>query len=287
MPEGPEIHRAADRLAKILVQRPLQRVELRFDALRDQGPILAQQQIESVKARGKALLIRFSGGASLYSHNQLYGRWYVKRRGSLPETNRSLRVRLDTETHSALLYSASEVDLLDDEGVAQHPYLAKLGPDVVDPETTRAAVIERLGPGGGFQRRQLASLLLDQSFLGGLGNYLRSEILFLAGLRPSVKPQQLDEGAREILADLLLAIPRRSYALGGVTVHPERLATLKARGVPRRLHRHYVFNLEGRPCPSCGAEIERQEAGGRRVYVCSSCQRGEVPFTAPARSLEG
>ena len=51
---------------------------------------------------------------------------------------RSLRVALHTRTHSALLYSASDVDLLDAEGLAGHPFLNRIGPDILDP-----------GPGGG------------------------------------------------------------------------------------------------------------------------------------------
>ena len=65
-----------------------------------------------VDTRGKALLIRFEQGLTLYAHNQLYGRWYLNKRGTFPKTGRSLRVALHTETDSALLYSASDIAVL-------------------------------------------------------------------------------------------------------------------------------------------------------------------------------
>jgi formamidopyrimidine-DNA glycosylase len=64
------------------------------------------------------------------------------------------------------------------------PYIARLGPDVADQELEIAPVLEQV-QNPKFGGRQLCHLLLDQSFLAGVGNYLRSEILFNAGLDPS------------------------------------------------------------------------------------------------------
>lgn len=66
-----------------------------------------------------------------YSHNQLYGKWYINRAGEDPETNRQLRAELQTDQQSALLYSASEIDVMDGESIKEHPYLVKLDPDVL------------------------------------------------------------------------------------------------------------------------------------------------------------
>ena len=64
-----------------------------------------------------------------------------------------------------------------------HPYLAKLGPDVVIEETKIQDLVDHMNQKT-YQRRRLKTLLLDQGFFAGIGNYLRSEVLFTAGLPP-------------------------------------------------------------------------------------------------------
>src|SRR3546814_2299648 len=74
-----------------------------------------------------------------------------------------------------------------------HPFLSRLGPDVLDPGLDEAAVeVRMLDPR--FAGRSLGGLLLDQGFLAGMGNYLRSEVLFAANLLPQRRPRDLDAG---------------------------------------------------------------------------------------------
>ena len=273
MPEGPEIRRAADRIGKVLVGERLEEVFFAFDALRDRGAELAGTSVASVDTRGKAMLIRFANGLTLYSHNQLYGRWYTRRRGQWPDTRRSLRVALHTARHSALLYSASDVSLLDEEELSRHPFLSRLGPDILDRSLTEEAIEERLRSDR-FRRRSLAALYLDQAFLAGLGNYLRSEILNRAGLHPRRRPQDLTPEAVSALAAETLAVARRSYRTGGVTLTDSRVRQARRRADGRR-RRFYVFSRASRPCLDCGAAIVRENFGSRRLYFCPRCQAEE------------
>ena len=271
MPEGPEIRRAADRLERALVNRPLTSVYFAFDRLAGRADGLVGQRVTAVDTRGKALLTRFDGGLTMYSHNQLYGRWYVVPQGRLPRTGRSLRVALHNDRHSALLYSASDVELLDEAGLARHPFLARLGPDILDRELAAGEIAARL-LSDRFRRRSLGALYLDQSFLAGNGNYLRSEILFFAGLAPAARPADLGRAACERLARMTLRIARRSYRTGGITNPPSRVAALKAQGLRRGAFRFAVFGRAGRPCHACGTRIERRDVAGRRLYSCPGCQ---------------
>ena len=188
MPEGPEIRRAADRVATVVVGQPLTGVEFAFARLKSFEQELLGQMVTAVDTHGKAMLTRFEGGLTLYSHNQLYGRWYVCRPGRDPKTNRQLRVALRTNNGAALLYSASEVEVLSAAGIAEHPFLNGLGPDPLWPATTPAR-LRRWMMQPQFARRQLGGLLLDQGFVAGLGNYLRSEILWRARLHPRTAPR--------------------------------------------------------------------------------------------------
>jgi endonuclease-8 len=164
------------------------------------------------------------------------------------------------------LYSATDVHWLRGE---EHPYLQDLGPDVLTVGTDEIA--RRLGEGR-WSRRALGTSLLDQAFFAGVGNYLRSEILFVAGLLPERRPADLSEEERDRLVEAIALVARRSYETG-LTVEPRVAQAGRRSGLPRGAWRHHVFGRAGRPCPRCGQPVRYTEVGGRRLYLCGTCQR--------------
>ncbi|MGB5335309.1 MAG: DNA-formamidopyrimidine glycosylase family protein, partial [Woeseiaceae bacterium] len=88
MPEGPEIRLAADKIAKVLVNQGIVEAELRPPALTRFEKKLTGAHVTAIDTRGKAMLTRFDNGLTLYSHNQLYGRWFTTRKPRMPRTNR-------------------------------------------------------------------------------------------------------------------------------------------------------------------------------------------------------
>ena len=271
MPEGPEIRLAADKIARVLVGRPVVAVEFGLPRLRHFRRALEGQTIVAVETRGKAMLTRFDNELALYSHNQLYGRWYTTRRPRLPDTQRSLRVALHTESHSALLYSASDIDVLTPAKEARHPFLSRVGPDILDRGLDTDAVVARLEDKR-FRNRSAGSLYLDQAFLAGNGNYLRSEILHVARVHPAEKPATIDSRRLRELARLTLVISRRSYRSRGITVTPEIDKQLKEKDVPFERRRFYVFGRAGKRCHTCKSKIELTTVASRRLYLCPDCQ---------------
>ncbi|MGO1540625.1 MAG: endonuclease VIII [Luteimonas sp.] len=269
MPEGPEIRRAADRLAEAVAGDPLIHAEFAFPDLRRFQAGLPGHRIESITPRGKALLTRFDHGWTMYSHNQLYGVWKIAAPGERPETKRSLRVALETAHTAILLYSASDVSMWPSEEIESHPFLAGLGPDVLDPALDVHAVADRLlSPA--FRGRALGGLLLDQRFLAGMGNYLRSEVLFAARLHPMRRPKDLADEQVALLAKALLDIPRLSYSTRGIAQAGGMRSDYLA-DTPDGF-RFQVFARVGEPCPACGTVIERMMSGSRRLYLCPRCQ---------------
>jgi endonuclease-8 len=270
MPEGPEIRRAADRLAEAVVGDRLESAWFAFPELKPFGKRLAGCVIESITPHGKALLTRFDNGWTLYSHNQLYGVWRITDAGQRPETRRSLRVALETARKAILLYSASDVAMWRSDDLHAHPFLSRLGPDVLDPVLDEDTVATRLLDPR-FAGRSLGGLLLDQGFLAGMGNYLRSEVLFAARLLPQRRPRDLEASERDVLARELLAVPRRSYATRGI----EPAGGMRADYLTDTpdAFRFLVFDREGEPCPACRTRIRRQETGSRRLYLCPHCQQ--------------
>src|SRR3546814_11928541 len=101
MPEGPEIRRAADRLAEAVVGKRLASAWFAFPALKRFEKSLPGAVIESLTPHGQALLTRFDNGWTLYSHNQLYGVWRLDEAGGRQDTNRSPPGRAET-THEKI-----------------------------------------------------------------------------------------------------------------------------------------------------------------------------------------
>lgn len=263
MPEGPEIRRAADQLAAVMIGQPLTEVWFAFPQLKHYRTELIGETITSIEPRGKALLTNFSNGLTMYSHNQLYGVWKVVRAGETPQTKRDLRVRLETAEWAILLYSASDITLAPRGEIEQHPFLQRIGPDVLDRAVTQEQVEQRL-LSTAFCKRQLGAMLLDQSFLAGLGNYLRAEILWQAELAPKHKPQDLSAEERHKLAQALLEIPRISYQTRGQVDDNRHHGTVFS---------FKVFHRSGEPCRRCGGMIEKISLSSRPFYWCPVCQK--------------
>ncbi|EMF0717682.1 endonuclease VIII [Citrobacter freundii] len=262
MPEGPEIRRAADNLEAAVKGKLLTDVWFAFEQLKPYQSQLIGQRITQLETRGKALLTHFSNGLTLYSHNQLYGVWRVIDTGTIPQTSRVLRVRLQTHDKTILLYSASDIEILTPEQLATHPFLQRVGPDVLDLRLTPDDVKTRLlSPR--FRNRQFSGLLLDQAFLAGLGNYLRVEILWQVGLTGQHKASQLGDEKLDELAHALIAIPRLSYNTRG------QVDDNKHHGA---LFRFNVFHRDGEVCTRCGGIIEKTTLSSRPFYWCPGCQ---------------
>lgn len=271
MPEGPEIRRAADKIQRAIAGEVASDVFFAFDRLKPYEDELVGRTVTAVEPYGKALVTTFDNGLAVYSHNQLYGIWVICKPNSIPATRRQLRFAVQTSRRWALLYSASDIEVLSAESVSAHPYIVKLGPDTLD-ATITATEVEARTLSAPFRRRQFASLLLDQGFLGGIGNYLRTEILYVARIHPAQRP--VDCNSQQILAfaEAALALPQQSYRHNGITNDLALATHLKQTGYRRRDYRHWAFGRQGKPCHRCGATIVKIMIGGRRCYVCPQCQ---------------
>ena len=271
MPEGPEIRREADLLERTLRDRNALLVEFAFPHLRAQAKRLQLQKIVGVEPRGKAMLTHFANCQTIYSHNQLYGRWAVLKRGQAPRPGLQLRVAIHTDDAVAVLYSASEIAVLNSADINNHPYIAKLGVELLAASTTVDAVQAQIEHPR-FARRSLGGLLLDQGFLAGIGNYLRSEILFAARIHPTARINDLLLAQRTALARAAFELTHQSYRTKGITNDIALASRLRAAGLAFANYRHWVFDRAGDACHQCGTAIERIELAGRGLYWCRQCQ---------------
>lgn len=272
MPEGPEIRIAADKIEKAVRDRPTTEVFFAFDHLKPFEAELTGQTITHIETRGKAMLTHFDNGLSVYTHNQLYGKWMVRKAHSYPDTNRQLRFAIHNAKKSALLYSASDIQILSDPSeINNHPFLSKLGPDVLSAGLTPKALHTHI-KSKKHHRRRLSTLYLDQHFLAGIGNYLRSEILFVAQLNPQLRPIDCTDEQLLALAEASIEIPYQSYKYKGITNDLDLANQLKENGAKYRTYRHWVFGRSHQPCYRCQTPIVKEMVNNRRIYYCPTCQ---------------
>ena len=271
MPEGPETRLAADRIAKAIQGRAADEVFFAFESLQPFRKKLTGQQVERIDTRGKAMLTRFSGGLSVYTHNQLYGRWYIMGDGKMPRTQRQLRFSVRAGDQRALLYSASDIEVLTPAQEASHPFLGRLGPDLLSESPPPAEIANRIEDSR-FRGRQLGALLLDQSFVAGLGNYLRAEILFEARIHPRCRGKDCTAEERQQIAQQIVSVTRRAYRTRGITLAEEHVTALKKKGVKRSAYRHWVYDRRGLPCRRCETQVVTENIGGRNCFWCPQCQ---------------
>ena len=271
MPEGPEVRRAADKIQRAIAGQPLRRVILEHPKLHILSGTLEGKVLETVQTFSKAFVLTFED-VLIYVHLQLYGVWKTGPLRSPPKTNRSLRLWLETKTHYAALYSATDIQPMTQSELKQHSYIKKLGPDLLSQQNYGISLISRRLSKKAFSRRSLGHLLLDQSFFAGVGNYLRSEILFEARLHPNARIGQLSPKQRTQLARAIHTMLHRAYKTGGVTNDADRVKACKAKGQRRSQYRHYVFARQGQACRICQSKIEKTDVAGRRLYHCPSCQ---------------
>ena len=139
------------------------------------------------------------------------------------------------------------------------------GPEPLDPAFTVAVFRRHLRS----RKGRLKSLLLDQSFIAGIGNIYADEALWAARLHPlrsasSLRPDDERRLYLAIRSILLEAIERRGSSIDDYTA-PD--------GDGEMQERLQVYQRTGEPCPRCGRPIRRIVIGARATHFCSWCQR--------------
>jgi endonuclease VIII len=273
VPEGDTLHRTAEVLREALVGRPVTGARGRADGVALQRVV--GDQVQRVEARGKHLLIDFSGGLTLHTHLRMHGSWHCYRAGErwLRSPARAVAV-IETEQAVAVCFDAPTVELIDSRALALHPGLARLGPDLARDAADLEEAFERLRHPG-RAGLTVGEGLLDQSAQSGLGNVYRSEVCFLEGVDPLAVMATLDDATlrRLIATGHRLLVANRSRA-GRITM-PDALGGPAASSGPRSPGRRlWVYGRAGRPCRRCGTLIRSAVVGDlpRPVYWCPSCQ---------------
>ncbi len=270
MPELPEVEVTRRFLQPALEGRVIEEVEIRRErtARRNSGTAeveqrLAGRRLDRLGRRGKFLEGDLDSGDVMVIHLGMSGRMSLAAKGDPedPHTNALLRVR-----------GGGEVRFVDPRtfgfiGVFEASP-ARLGPDALDALPGERWFAERLGGTG----RAIKTVLLDQTFVAGLGNIYADEVLWRAGVRPDRSARSLDAGESARIRNAIGPVLRQAIEAGGTSL--DDLAYLLPDGrAGENLSRLEAYGREDLPCSRCGAAIRREVIGGRSAFSCPHCQR--------------
>ena len=239
--------------------------------------ILDGRILERAEAYGKHLFHHYSADGSdeapvLHVHLGLYGKFatgaLTPERPEPPEPRGALRLRLVSDTAWTDLRGATACELYTPEDV--DTLLARLGPD---PLATRRspADAQRAYARIARSRSPIATLLMDQSVLAGVGNVYRAELLFRHRLDPYRPGRDVPaELWQEMWTDLVTLMRAGVKAGRIVTTRPED----RPRGRVTRATAHYVYRRTGLPCRVCGTAVRTEVLAARNLFWCPSCQQG-------------
>lgn len=264
MPELPEVETIARKLGPDLVGRTIREADLRWSrTLAAPSPrkfkeLVKGQKIREVTRRAKYFILRLTD-FDLLIHLRMSGDLLVRNSTIRPEKHDRLILKLsggrslafnDTRKFGRVWLTANPEEIL-----------GNLGPEPLGADFTPQWLYAALHA----KRRQLKPLLLDQTFLAGLGNIYTDEALHIAKLHPlgtsdSVSLKQagaLHEAIRQVLEE---GIRRNGASIDWVYRGGEFQNYFR------------VYDREGEPCPVCGAQIQRLVVGQRGTHVCPKCQ---------------
>ena len=120
------------------------------------------------------------------------------------------------------------------------------------------------------RKRNIKALLLDQSFLAGLGNIYVDESLWSAGIHPGSISNALPAARIRRLHEAVQAILKAAITAKGTTIIDFSYLNGQNGRYTSQLR---IFGRKGQPCITCGRDIEKIKVAGRGTYVCSRCQK--------------
>ena len=274
MPEGDTIFRAATALNRALagqavtgfesVLPKLERVEV------DSG--VTGRVVEKVEARGKWLLIYFSGDLILLTHMLMNGSWHIYRRGEKwLRRGVDMRVVIRTPKFEAVAFTVPIAEFHTTESLRRRRVFNELGPSVLAAGYDDAEILRRLRS---KPEMTIGEALLTQSLLAGVGNVYKSEICFACGTHPFRTVESLSISELSCLVSTA-----RKFLAANVTDSSDGKSVMytgfrRTTGRMDREENLWVYGRRGKPCRRCGATIESRKQGldARTTFWCPTCQ---------------
>lgn len=277
MPELPEVETVRRDLEKEVTGKKIKEVTVTGHRTVRRRPAEFKERLEGRKVtgvdrRGKYLVVKLDGPDVLVIHLRMSGQLLKA----------SPKDPVDKHTHAVLSFAPPQpvqVRFVDPRTFGELfvtspdameevvPELAHLG---FDPLETPMSW-DRFGLLVRARKTKLKALLMDQTFIAGIGNLYADEILHAAGLRydrdsSTIGPQEARRLWRAMTEVLGEAVKARGSSLAD-----EQYVDLYGR-TGKYQEQHQVYAREGQRCLRCRGTITRVKFQQRSTYFCPSCQ---------------
>jgi formamidopyrimidine-DNA glycosylase len=278
MPELPEVETVAQSLRPELIDRVVVNVQVLWERTVDRPEVaafcaaLAGARVVDVDRRGKFVTMELDSGRTLLTHLRMTGKLLIQ---STPDDDPYARIRLELDDGRWLIFSDTRkfgrMYLVDDPSEV----LGDLGPEPLGEDFTPERLAEMLDG----RRGRIKPLLLNQSFIAGLGNIYADEALWRARVHPL---QSADTLTREQVGRLhagIVSVLVEAIEGGGTSLRDNQYRQPDG-GAGAYQDLLAVYGRSGGDCPRCGTTVERIVVGQRGTHFCPRCQ---IPSEQEAR----
>jgi formamidopyrimidine-DNA glycosylase len=264
MPELPEVETFARQLKPLLVGKTILSANLRWNrTLALPSPkkfkeAIKGEKIKDISRRAKYLILHLSS-FNLLIHLRMSGDLLLRDSTIKPAKHDRLVLKLsgnqslafnDTRKFGRVWLTANPEEVL-----------GKLGPEPFSRQFTAQWLYDALHQ----KKRQLKPLLLDQTFIAGLGNIYTDEALHMAKLHPAAASDSANRKQAQALHEAIRKVLKAGIYRNGASID-----WVYRGGQFQNYFR--VYDHEGQPCPVCGTEIEKIVIGQRGTHICPHCQ---------------
>lgn len=268
MPELPEVETIVRDLNKSLQGKKISNVAV-HDAflLRQKADDfidrLKDRTIEKITRRGKVVIVHLSSRGFLVIQLMMTGQLIVDGRG-----DKHARVEFNFSDGSRLLYNDQrrfgQLRVVSDLSEIKH--FSILGPEPFSKEFTPAfmrAVFQKTV-------RPIKNVLLDHTFVAGIGNIYACEILFRSRINPKRQACRIKLNEARNIHQQIIKVLKEAITHRGSSMRNYRDGSGQKGRFNERLA---VYARQNQPCPFCKNQIQRITQSARSTFYCPHCQK--------------
>lgn len=265
MPELPEVETIKRELEKAVLGKKIIEVCVHHPKVIRQPSAekfkqgLVGRTIRDILRKAKVLILELSNGKSLVIHLKMTGQLVY------PGDAKKSRVSFRLSDGKMLDFNDQrlfgELRLLDDWHSLK--FIQDLGPE---PFTLNEKEFKEMLAS---RKTKIKPLLMDQTFISGIGNLYAAEVLFRAKVHPARAANSLSDKEKALLFQEIRNTLSEAIKYKGSSVDQYVRLSGSAGGY---LRYHKVYDRKGKSCLVCKTPIKRISLGGRGTYFCPKCQ---------------
>lgn len=268
MPELPEVETVVRTLESQIKDACICKVDVRYAKMIEMEPVvfantLQGEHFRKFERRGKYLIFRMDH-CTLVVHLRMEGKFFIQKPEDVCNKHihvvftlhdeRELRYQ-DTRKFGRMTLVSKDYDFSHFHNLGPEPFSDACNAMYIYNTCKQKAV-------------PLKTLLLDQSFIAGIGNIYADEILFACSLRPGRRCNRITHKDAVHLHDEMVRILKSAIADGGTTIR----SYTSSLGVTGRFQLSCMVHTI-KKCKVCGSEIHMKYIGSRSSYYCPECQK--------------